>query len=145
MTLEDKILVYKDLSARLPYNVKILRHWIAPMSGSEEETIARFNSNDVEILSSSIQLDGDDGCIICDDGSYRKVRKYSCKPYLRSMSSMTKSEYSEYHKTFRAEAYGHGYVYVESFDSFNWLNEHHFDYRGLIDKGLALEAPKNMY
>ena len=27
----------------------------------------------------------------------------------------------------------------------DWLNEHHFDYRGLIDKGLALEAPDNMY
>jgi hypothetical protein len=27
----------------------------------------------------------------------------------------------------------------------DWLNEHHFDYRGLIEKGLALEAPEDMY
>ena len=27
----------------------------------------------------------------------------------------------------------------------DWLNAHHFDYRGLIQKGLALEAPKDMY
>ena len=27
----------------------------------------------------------------------------------------------------------------------DWLNAHHFDYRGLIEKGLALEAPKDMY
>ena len=27
----------------------------------------------------------------------------------------------------------------------NWLNSHHFDYRGLIEKGLALEAPEGMY
>jgi hypothetical protein len=27
----------------------------------------------------------------------------------------------------------------------DWLNAHHFDYRGLIEKGLALEAPKGMY
>lgn len=27
----------------------------------------------------------------------------------------------------------------------SWLNEHHFDYRGLIAKGLAIEAPKDMY
>ncbi len=27
----------------------------------------------------------------------------------------------------------------------NWLNEHHFDYNGLIPKGLALPAPEGMY
>ena len=27
----------------------------------------------------------------------------------------------------------------------DWLNKHHFDYRGLIEKGLALEAPEGMY
>ena len=27
----------------------------------------------------------------------------------------------------------------------SWLNVHHFDYRGLIEKGLALEAPNGMY
>ena len=32
------------------------------------------------------------------------------------------------------------YVYL-----INWLNKHHFDYQGLIEKGLALEAPKEMY
>ena len=26
-----------------------------------------------------------------------------------------------------------------------WLNAHHFDYRGLIERGLALEAPEGMY
>ena len=30
-------------------------------------------------------------------------------------------------------------------DYVDWLNEHHFDYRGLIEKGLALEAPEDMY
>ena len=28
---------------------------------------------------------------------------------------------------------------------YDWLNAHHFDYRGLIEKGLALEAPKELY
>jgi hypothetical protein len=27
----------------------------------------------------------------------------------------------------------------------DWLNAHHFDYRGLIEKGLAIEAPEGMY
>jgi hypothetical protein len=30
-------------------------------------------------------------------------------------------------------------------DTFDWLNAHHFDYRGLIPMGLALVAPKGMY
>ena len=30
-------------------------------------------------------------------------------------------------------------------DDIDWLNAHHFDYRGLIEKGLALEAPEDMY
>lgn len=32
--------------------------------------------------------------------------------------------------------------YIEEID---WLNAHHFDYRGLIEKGIALEAPDGMY
>ena len=27
----------------------------------------------------------------------------------------------------------------------DWLNAHHFDYRNLIGKGLALRAPEGMY
>jgi hypothetical protein len=27
----------------------------------------------------------------------------------------------------------------------DWLNKYHFDYRGLIEKGLAIEAPEGMY
>jgi hypothetical protein len=33
----------------------------------------------------------------------------------------------------------------ESIKLIDWLNVHHFDYRGLIPMGLALEAPKDMY
>ena len=32
-----------------------------------------------------------------------------------------------------------------NYDAIDWLNAHHFDYRGLIEKNLALEAPANMY
>jgi len=27
----------------------------------------------------------------------------------------------------------------------DWLNEHYFDYRGMIDMGFAIEAPEDMY
>lgn len=57
------------------------------------------------------------------------------KPYLRPMSSMTEEEYREF-----------GYdVLRYTPREFDWLNAHYFDYRGLIEKGLALEAPEGMY
>ena len=54
------------------------------------------------------------------------------KPYLRPMSSMTEEEKKEYE--FKSFA-----------EMLDWLLEHHFDFRGLIDKGSALEAPEGMY
>lgn len=75
---------------------------------------------------------------------------YQIRPYLRPMSSMTEEE--------REDWYRHGKVdYDCEFKpeptlspehchlSVDWLNKHRFDYRGLISKGLALEAPEGMY
>ena len=54
---------------------------------------------------------------------------------------MTEEEKKEYNKVmFQSERYEDNYA-----ADVDWLNKHHFDYRGLIEKGLALEAPKNMY
>ncbi len=63
------------------------------------------------------------------------------KPYLRPMSSMTKEERKEYH----SYCYYYCGNYFDTVRSIDWLNAHHFDYRGLIEKGLALEAPEGMY
>jgi hypothetical protein len=62
------------------------------------------------------------------------------KPYLRPMSSMTEEEIQEY--VIAWDNSRQPYLPTEAID---WLNEHHFDYRGLIRKGLALEAPEDMY
>lgn len=61
------------------------------------------------------------------------------KPYLRPMSSMTEEEKIYYQAFFNYD----GVEYPEEY--IDWLNKHHFDYRGLIEKGLALEAPEGMY
>ena len=66
---------------------------------------------------------------------YVKEDNIELKPYLRPMSSMTAEEYKEF-----------GYdVLRYTPREFDWLNKHHFDYRGLIEKGLAIEAPEDMY
>jgi hypothetical protein len=61
------------------------------------------------------------------------------KPYLRPMSSMTEEEKKEYH----GACDGYLDIYFDSVDSLDWLNEHHFDYRGLIPKGLAIKVTKD--
>ena len=67
----------------------------------------------------------------------------SIKPYLRPMSSMTDDEKKEYVNFFEDID---GYVYsIDATIEIDWLNAHHFDYRGLIEKGLALPAPEGMY
>ena len=58
------------------------------------------------------------------------------KPYLRPMSSMTEEEKEEYHKL--SDSYYD--IYFDSINSIDWLNAHHFDYRGLIEKNLALDC-----
>ena len=82
------------------------------------------------------------------------------KPYLRPMSSMTEEEKNELHNNseekwanaldFSLSPVSGGEVNVElesiaEAAEIDWLNAHHFDYRGLIEKGLALEAPEGMY
>ena len=57
-----------------------------------------------------------------------------------------KIEKEEYQKTFDTYENGMGTKLVcPSYQTFDWLNAYHFDYRGLIELGLALEAPQNMY
>ena len=54
------------------------------------------------------------------------------KPYLRPIESMTEKEKKEFSEISN--------IIVHTPDEFiDWLNEHHFDYRGLIEKGLAIE------
>lgn len=63
------------------------------------------------------------------------------KPYLRPMSSMSVEERREYEKTFEM----FDLLYLKTWKTYDWLNKHFFDYRGLITMGLALEAPEGMY
>jgi len=80
-----------------------------------------------------------------------------CKPYLRPMSSMTEEELYELQEILGPsieirgnlidilDSSRHIFSLLELQAIFDWLNAHHFDYRGLIEKGLALEALEGMY
>ena len=61
-----------------------------------------------------------------------------CKPYLRPMSSRTSDESKIYDSICRN--------WPEDWTKrLDFYLKYHFDYRGLIEKGLALEAPDGMY
>ena len=126
MTDEDKLLLIKDLSARLPYGVIIN----APSN--------IFYPTDKE----DIKLDS----VFEIDGNFHVSEDYgwpieTCKPYLRPLSSMTEDEKETYQMFFNEDG-----LLNTSIDTYlDWLLEGHFDFRGLISKGLALEVPENFY
>ena len=120
MTQEDKELLLIDLSARWPYGVKGI------ITYDESNTAFTVEGIDNNVL----HLSDAEECYIED-----------FKPYLRPMSSMTKEERYVYH--FYCDYYYGNYF--DTVGSIDWLNKNMFDYRGLIKKGLALEAPKGMY
>ena len=55
------------------------------------------------------------------------------KPMLFPLSSMTK----EQRKYIRDN-----YTFGATYELFDWFDQNHFDYRGLIEKGLAIEVTK---
>ena len=121
MTEEEKQLLLQDLSARLPYGVICtdLRH------GDSKIT----------------EVNTEDGLVYCPDfDEYVKVE--NCHLYLRPMSSMTEDERLLFYQN--TLQYNEETGYSEyTYKSIDWLNAHHFDYRGLIPKGLAIEVTED--
>lgn len=113
MTQENRQLLLKDLSARLPYYPKceMIDELRVVNNEKDPSYISVLFPKHIELL------------------SYHN--NFAIKPYLRPMSSMTDEERQEY-----------GLVLCDelSINQFDWLNAHHFDYRGLIEKGLAIEV-----
>lgn len=137
MKQEEKTLLLQDLCARLPYGVHIR-------------------------IEASLETgkDGYDGPLESIDLGYNIFNGYSVmpesvKPYLRPMESMTEEE-KEYIKNrwcyedcddFIPIGYFNNYQ-IDAGDTYafiDWLNKKKFDYRGLIQMGLALPASEGMY
>lgn len=115
MTQEEKQLLLKDLSARLPYGV------ICTDSRHGDSRIT-----EVDTVSEVVYFD--------DVDEYVEIK--NCKPYLRPMSSMTEEEKIDYRAFFNYDGVEYPDEYID------WLNKNMFDYRGLIEKGLAIEVTK---
>ena len=120
MMQEEKKLLLKDLSARLPYGVKVN----LPLYGATTLTYDMVKLIDK------------------DDNKWL--------PYLRTMSSMTEEEKKEISILLNYEFYIDEDCALVAEDNrhrirldlmqiyIDYLNAHHFDYRGLIPKGLAI-------
>ena len=117
MTQEEKELVYKDLCARLPYGVKVESIFI------NTDTKKR-KSCGIEVFDAT--------CILMIRDGFGEF-----KPYLFPLSSMTEKQKKEYQYITERWMYDSSYSISDSTD---WLNKNHFDYRGLIEKGLAIDA-----
>lgn len=129
MTTEEKQLLFKDICARLPYGIYC------------QIKYKRKN----KIFEECKQLDGtffnSIECLFRSESGAEYSADY--KPYLRSMSSMTKKEKNKYDILVEETVYRPGVLTCSSF--INFCYEHHLDNLGLIEKGLALEAPDGMY
>lgn len=140
MTQEEKLLLLQELCARLPYGVKVKTPY--------NDAILR---GIVDRKGVKTTIDYTD--IVTDKQTY-PIRYI--KPYLRPMSSMTEEEKRELSAKYNWSIMGNdisiryhseGYwdddtecptnEYLKLFD---WINAHHFDYRGLIEKNLALDC-----
>ena len=125
MKQEDKEILIRDLCGRLPYGVKAyIKNW-SNLSRKYYEGVYIVESIDPSLNSilANSERSSVDVIVGYDD--------YEIKPYLFPFSSITKKrleELSEYIDIKNA------YVAVEL------LNSHHIDYRGLIEKGLAIDA-----
>jgi len=140
MTQKEKQLLLKDLCARLPYGIII-------NTGDEDLKLDRQHQG-IGVLYPEDCSDefnkrnNNASFYITISGCYYGEE---IKPYLRPLSSMTEKEIEKY-KCLN-DALDENYeVHIDNaYSAFDWLNANHFDYRGLISKGLALEAPKDMY
>ena len=141
MTQEQKSLLIKDLCARLPYGVKIELTW--------------WVMNDGMYMNTTIEPDHIDQLLNDEDGDAE------IKPYLFPLSSMSDEQKREFYKFFEegiTESANEtrqwlrtkrpdetrrpvtiAYIMVHKL-VIEWLLKNHFDYSGLIEKGLAIDA-----
>jgi hypothetical protein len=135
MKQEDKELLIKDLCAKTPFGVKVLY---------ENEV---FTIDSISAMYEEVKLD--------NTGNYT-ISIFDIKSYLFPLSSMTEEQKKEFYnkfdinidisKIFNGIDFCGSLSFRTISEIINWLNKNHFDYQGLIEKDLALDATgKNIY
>ena len=130
MTQEEKQLLLKDLCARLPYGVVINK------KVSHSHQIEELNDIGYGQRSDEVYING--------------YPLKNSKPYLRPMSSMTEEELKEFYMVEGMDTKPiiwnkPQYDWHFTTNGIDYLLSHHFDFRGLIPMGLAIESPDDMY
>ena len=134
----EKNLLLQDLCARLPYGVKC--------------QIEEFGENFFTLK--NINIDDENGHLLIFEEKINdlpvEVYLSEVKPCLRPLSSMTEEqskELEEIDPEFYSLISSNGEIYVSmDIRGYDWLNKNNFDYRGLIPKGIAIDATgKNIY
>ena len=139
MTKEDKELLLKDLCARLPYEV-VGKCEIDASYDTSFDT--KFQTHIFDAMVHGLK---EDLLLVTPLIEYKDEQEFAneevadgvdildFKPYLFPMSSMTEEQQINLTKFVENGIYGENILY-------DWLNKNHFDYRGLIEKGLAIDT-----
>lgn len=126
MTKEEKELLLIDLCGRIPYNTRL------KAIDSPDIDFYLYCMSSTDIVAKTAK-----GGAIC-------MSIEGFKPYLFPMSSMTEEQKEEY-KQFLEDIDGYAYS-IDCVPQIDWLNKNHFDYRGLISMGLAIDCTNlNIY
>lgn len=135
MTQQDKDLLLRDLSARLPYGVKcgILTHPSCRLPNWKKENDLWYKGRPQWYKVNIAQL---------------AVNPIDCfYPYLRPISSLTQEERNKFCDIGGVISHRpDGKLYLVAYfpEALDYLNSIHADYRGMIEKGLAIEVtPEN--
>ena len=154
MTQENKELLLNDLCGRLQYGV-IGRCEIDASYDTSFDTIFQTHKFNAEVYGIKEDLllvnpliEDNDEQTFAEEEVADGVAILNFTPYLFPMSSMTEEKWEEYQKI-RMIDWVHGDIngtFINAGLIVDWLNRNHFDYRGLIEKGLAIDATNlNIY
>ena len=145
MIQEDKELLLKDLCSRLPYEV-IGKCEIDASYDTSFDTIFQTHKFDAviyglkeESLFVTPLIENMDEQNFAEEEVKDGVDILDFTPYLFPLSSMTEEQQINLTKFVANGINGENILY-------DWFNKNHFDYRGLIEKGLAIDATNlNIY
>ena len=136
---QDDVLLLKDLCARLPYGVIGKCELDASYDHSFDTIfqIHKFNAVVYSLTEDSLfvipLIENEDEQNFAEEEVAKGVAFSDFKPYLFPLSSMTKEQQINLTKFVANGITGENILY-------DWYNKNHFDYRGLIEKGLAIDA-----